>query len=216
MPELERQVSITRVELLELRDEKRLVQEGYELLDEKRILIATEIRQALARHRALTAALGERLSVVRQALAGALARHGLDELQTLPPYACPQARVMLESRNLLGLELISARLETGQCAYREAPINPSPEARTAALEHIAALETIIRLAATRVSLRRLVREYVRTERRARALENVLLPEIHQALGFIEEQLEGLDQEEAIRVRHGRAGMPGEKSTTNAA
>jgi len=216
MPELERQVSVTRVELLELRDEKRLVQEGYELLDEKRILIATEIKQVLARHRTLTAALGERQAVIRQALAGALARHGLDELQSLPPYGCPEARVLLEPRNLLGLQLISARLETGQCGYREAPLNPSPEARTAAVAHIAALETIIRLAAVGVSLRRLVREYVRTERRARALENVLLPEIGQALGFIEEQLEGLDQEEAIRVRHGRSGMPGEQSATSPA
>ena len=32
-----------RVAFLELKDERRLVQEGYELLDEKRVLLATEI-----------------------------------------------------------------------------------------------------------------------------------------------------------------------------
>ena len=32
-----------RQALLELRDERRLVQEGYELLDEKRVMLATEI-----------------------------------------------------------------------------------------------------------------------------------------------------------------------------
>ena len=35
------EVAATRVALLELRDERRLVQEGYDLLDEKRVLLAT-------------------------------------------------------------------------------------------------------------------------------------------------------------------------------
>jgi V/A-type H+-transporting ATPase subunit D len=54
-----------------------------------------------------------------------------------------------------------------------------------------------------VNLRRLVREYVRTERRARAIENILLPEIDSALKFIDEQLEGADQEEIARLRNRR-------------
>ena len=41
-----------------------------------------------------------------------------------------------------------------------------------------------------------------TERRARALENVLLPEIDRSLRSIEEQLDAVDQEEAVRVRSG--------------
>jgi V/A-type H+/Na+-transporting ATPase subunit D len=44
-------------------------------------------------------------------------------------------------------------------------------------------------------------EYIRTERRARALENVVLPEIEGSLRFMDEQLEAMDQEEAIRVRN---------------
>ena len=56
-------------------------------------------------------------------------------------------------------------------------------------------------AACEGNLRRLAREYRRTERRARALENVLLPEIDLSLRYIEEQLDALDQEEAVRVRN---------------
>jgi len=50
-----------------------------------------------------------------------------------------------------------------------------------------------------------MREYVRTERRARAIENVLLPEMERNLKFIGEQLEILDQEEIARVRQGPSG-----------
>ena len=52
---------------------------------------------------------------------------------------------------------------------------------------------------------RLIEEYRRTERRARALENVLLPEIDHSLKFIEEQLDAVDQEEAVRVRNAARG-----------
>jgi vacuolar-type H+-ATPase subunit D/Vma8 len=55
-----------------------------------------------------------------------------------------------------------------------------------------------------LNLRRLLRDYVRTERRARAIENVLLPEIEWSLRFVDEQLELLDQEEIARVRQHRA------------
>ena len=55
------------------------------------------------------------------------------------------------------------------------------------------------------NLRRLIDEYRRTERRARALENVLLPEIDHSLRFIEEQLDAVDQEEAVRVRNAARG-----------
>lgn len=41
---------------------------------------------------------------------------------------------------------------------------------------------------------------MRTERRARALEKVLLPENGKNIRFMEEQLEAVDQDEALRVR----------------
>ena len=63
-------------------------------------------------------------------------------------------------------------------------------------------------AACCVNLRRLAREYVRTERRARAIENILLPEIASALKLVDEQLESMDQEEIARLRHRRAARPG--------
>ncbi len=65
------------------------------------------------------------------------------------------------------------------------------------------LQPAVELAACCVNLRRLVRDYVRTERRARAIENVLMPDIESAIKIIEEQLEGMDQEEIARLRQRR-------------
>jgi V/A-type H+-transporting ATPase subunit D len=46
---------------------------------------------------------------------------------------------------------------------------------------------------------RLAREYRRTERRAKALEKVLLPEVEEAMKFIDEQLDTMEREEVIRT-----------------
>ncbi|HTD29623.1 MAG TPA: hypothetical protein VK660_09565, partial [Xanthomonadaceae bacterium] len=47
MPNPQRQPVATRIAQLELKDEQRLVKEGYELLDEKRIRLVAEIRAQL-------------------------------------------------------------------------------------------------------------------------------------------------------------------------
>jgi V/A-type H+-transporting ATPase subunit D len=46
----------------------------------------------------------------------------------------------------------------------------------------------------------LAREYRRTERRAKALEKVFLPEVEVALKYIDEQLDMMEREETIRTR----------------
>ena len=56
------------------------------------------------------------------------------------------------------------------------------------------------LAASTANLARLAHEYRRTERRVRALENIVLPEIQRDIDIMEEHLELVEQEEVIRVR----------------
>ena len=56
------------------------------------------------------------------------------------------------------------------------------------------------LAAVTGNLYRLMAEYKLTERRARALENIILPELEQDLKEMATHLEEIEQEDAIRVR----------------
>ena len=49
------------------------------------------------------------------------------------------------------------------------------------------------------NLHRLLGEYRKTERRARALENVVIPEMVYKLRDMSSRLEELDQEDVVRV-----------------
>jgi hypothetical protein len=79
------------------------------------------------------------------------------------------------------LEQSETRLQQEEPHAGEAPVNPTPEARACALAYREWLELAIARVPCYLNLRRLAREHVRTERRARAIENVLLPEIEAAL-----------------------------------
>jgi V/A-type H+/Na+-transporting ATPase subunit D len=203
MAEFQRELVITRVALLELKDERRFVKEGYDLLDEKRILLATAIRRQLEELKRLRAAFQQAEQTAVEALKRALRIHGLDELSAYPPLSMADDHLRISRSRLLGLELIQAHWQGVPPAGSPRAVNPTPEARACAMAFRDWLALMGPRAAASVNLRRLVREYVRTERRARAIENVLLPEIESVMKQIEEQLESQDQEEIARLRQRR-------------
>jgi V/A-type H+-transporting ATPase subunit D len=65
---------------------------------------------------------------------------------------------------------------------------------------VKALEKLVALAARSGNLERLYREYRRTARRARALQDVLLPEVEGMVREFEARLEELEQDEASWAR----------------
>jgi V/A-type H+-transporting ATPase subunit D len=203
MPDQQRQPVATRIAQLELKDEQRLVKEGYELLDEKRIRLVAEIRAQLKRLRRWQGDVRKARESAGGALIAALNRHGIDELSGYPSLSANQGELNFARTRLFGLELLEAQWHAGAARLTERPVNPSPEACVCAREYRALLEPLVMTAVCSLNLRRLMREYVRTERRARAIENVLLPEIEWNLKVIDEQLEILDQEEIARVRQRR-------------
>lgn len=205
MPDLGASIIATRVALLELRDERRLVQEGYELLDEKRVMLAAEILRQLREHSARQDELRRHEVAAREAFESAVAAHGFDELTTAPPASLEAALLRNDRRTFLGIPLVEARLEAAPPVPAAGFPWPTPELRACAAAFRQLAVDHAALAALAANLRRLIREYTRTERRARALENVLLPEIDLSLHFVEDQLDAVDQEEAVRVRN--AGRP---------
>jgi V/A-type H+-transporting ATPase subunit D len=205
VPDIGGEVLATRVAFLELRDERRLVQEGYELLDEKRVLLATEILRQLRHYLALQEELRRLEQQARDALESAVDVYGFDDLTVEPKRSLEAALVRASVQTFLGLELVEATLDTQGAAPVPQSLQPLPEARACASAFQQLIATHVHVAACVGNLRRLAAEYTRTERRARALENVVLPEIDLSLRFIEEQLDAVDQEEAIRVRNAAGG-----------
>lgn len=200
MAELARTTTASRSAFLELQDEQRLVNDGYEFLDEKRILLAAELLRQRSAWRDARAAFTERWQEAAKALPAAAADQGLEGLLVHPRYSLDAARLQVGERPYVGQVMLEASIELGATELTRKPLRPSPEVRRCADAFRALLEAAVPLAAITANVERLMQEYRRTERRVRALENVVLPEIRHDLSAMEEHLDLNEQEEVIRVR----------------
>lgn len=192
-------VTPTRSALLELVEEQRAVRDGYQFLDEKRLLLAAEMLRQLRRYEEAMAAFQERAQPALDALRAAVGRHGLDGVQVYPAVPLENIEIRIAHHQLLGVTLLDAnwRSEPGKAPTAE---HPSPEAELARDLFADLVRRAAALAALAGNLERLRLEYRRTERRARALEGVLIPEIDSTIKELETRLEEIEQEETIRIR----------------
>lgn len=190
----------TRSTLLELREERQIMQEGYRFLDEKRLLLAAEILRQLGRYEEHMAQFRALQQQATETLRAAVGRHGLEAL-SLYPSAPPAGPAEPRRYSFLGVPLLESADDADPPLPETVPAeDPSPQARRCAEVFHRLLLRARDLALLSGNLHRLIDDYRRTERRARALEDVLLPETQAAIRDLEERLDDLDQEEAIRVR----------------
>ena len=194
------ETSPTRAVVLELKDEQRAMHEGYVFLDEKCLLLAGEILRELARYAEFDRVFIAAHDAAIAALQAAVARHGLDDLQVYPALLQDTAAMAREARSIMGVRLQDA---AWQPAAEPPPpsVTPSPEAEACRRAFEALLAAAAPLAAVSGNLERLSFEYRRSVRRARALQDVLLPELDDEVYRIETRLEELEQEDAISMRY---------------
>jgi V/A-type H+-transporting ATPase subunit D len=189
----------TRSVVLELKDERRAMHEGYVFLDEKCLLLAGEMLRELERYSELQRAFLKAWEVAIAALQAAVARNGLEGLQVYPPADLSDASVRCVSRSLMGVALQHAELLSAP-SPSPGGIDRSPEAEACRRAFRQLLAQAASLAAVAGNLLRLQQEYRRAVRRARALQDVLLPELDRTVYDIETRLEELEQEDAIWMR----------------
>lgn len=196
------EVTATRSAVLALKEERRAMQEGYVFLDEKCLLLAGAMLHELRRFDDASVALRSLVARSIAALAAAAQRHGLQGLQCYPAPPPDALAVDTQWRSLLGVPLVQASARRDRADAHEA-VYASPEARRCGDAFLALTAQLAAMAAVSGNLERLYREYRKSVRRVRALQDVLLPELERNLYEIETQLDELEQDEALGARWGR-------------
>jgi V/A-type H+-transporting ATPase subunit D len=210
---MNRDLTPTRSAALDLRDERRAMQEGYTFLDEKCLVLAAEMLAEIDRYTEAARGFRAAGTAAAVALAAAISRHGFDAVEVLPPGPAEPGTLSVARRALMGVPLADAGWQpaaahgggggAGERAAAAAEPGSSPEAAAAAAAFAALVARGAVLGALAGNLERLSREYRRTVRRARALSEVLLPELDRTIADIETRLEELEQEDAILLRSTR-------------
>jgi V/A-type H+-transporting ATPase subunit D len=191
----------TRAAVLEMMNEQVVVREAYVFLDEKRLLLASELLRQLRHYRELQQEVGKLQRDARHAMEAAVRCHGLNGLQVYPAASVDGVAFTRHTRNFMGVTLVDTKLEAEDSMGGHPPaVYPSGAAEQCRQLFCDMLRRNAVLAGVTGNLYRLLAEYRVTERRSRALENVILPEIEQSLRDMTAHLEELDLEDAIRVR----------------
>lgn len=193
------ELTATRSVAIALGEERQAMQEGYVFLDEKCVLLAGAMLRELRRFEAAKGGLRVLQSQAAAALAAALGRHGLQGLQCYPAMPAGAVALQVAQRLLLNVPLLDASTRRVAVAT-PAPSHASPEAEHCRMAFLACREQLERMAAMSGNLARLHREYRRSVRRVRALQDVLLPELDSEMNDIEVQLEELERDELLGAR----------------
>ena len=175
------------------------MQEGYVFLDEKCLLLAGAMLRELRRFDEESRRLRALQSQAAAALGAAVKHHGLQGLQCYP--ASPQDAITLHvhQRLLLNVPLLDASARREVVATPE-PAYLSPEAEDCRAAFSTLTQQLMVMAAMSGNLARLYRDYRRSVRRVRALQDVLLPELDGEIDEIETQLEELERDELLGAR----------------
>jgi V/A-type H+-transporting ATPase subunit D len=181
------------------------MREGYAFLDEKCLLLAGEIVVELGRYAAAARDVRDASAEATRALVAAVARHGLEGLQVHPAGDLGGAHLEQRRRSLMGVPLADATFSSPQ-AIHAAAVDASPEARRCRIACMTLVERATALGSTVGNLERLSADYQRSLRRARALDDVLLPDISRTADELETRLEELEREEAMSMSRA-AGTP---------
>lgn len=191
----------TRAAVLALKEERKVVREAYEFLDEKRLLLAGELLRQLEHYERLQGEVTAQASGARERLRAAVKRHGLQGLSVYPARRLEGFRLQTAQQNFMGVILAENQVELppNEPGRHQLACNPSQEAESCRSAFEQLLLQSAALAEVSGNIYRLLLEYRLTERRARALENVILPELEQSLTTLTSRLEEMDFEDVIRA-----------------
>ena len=193
----------SKIELLERRAERELVQEGKTVLEERRDLLAHMMLQQIAALRSLAVRLDEEFALARRDLCNAVLRHGL---AGLAPYVEAETNLpdpdwrIVNRFGTASLECPTTPPTVPQPAPDDTEIDiASVELARARVSFSRLLQSLVEVASIDNNLRRLTEAFRRTQRRVNALEHIVLPELEASIAGMQAAMDETERDGLTRT-----------------
>ncbi len=207
-------ISATRMNLLQRRDQRRVAEQGVDLLKRKRDALVADffkiVRESLAARERLAAACGDAYVM----LAVAKAVEGREALESAALPSAREISIAIDIRNVWGTKIPEVTVTPIRRQMLDRSQNPvATSARTIAsasnFEEV--LESILAVAATEIKLRKIGEEIKKTTRRVNALEQVVIPRLRSEIRFIASVLEQRAREDVFRLKRIKKKLEAKKA-----
>jgi V/A-type H+-transporting ATPase subunit D len=190
----------TRSNLLRLKQELQFAREGYEILDQKREVLAKELVRLANDAETMEAQMAKLLASAYSVLEKAMLMMGRERVEWAALAVYKTVDVQVKYRGVMGisLPLIEASGEPPAMTYSLGNTTATlDEANALFREVLSRLPELSRLV---TSVWRLAVELRKTQRRVNALQYIFIPDYEETIAFIESALEEQEREETFRLK----------------
>ncbi|MHC5034932.1 MAG: V-type ATP synthase subunit D, partial [Planctomycetota bacterium] len=196
----------TRRNYLELRSSLERIQEGYELLEQKRQILILELMAQVAAARRIKDEINETMAAAYDALRRAAVRTGITGLRRQNCGITMDHELTYRSHSVMGVPVPNVECHPAPFGVQFGLTEGRSPTDQVLRRFLEALPLVAELAEVENAVMRLAREIKRTQRRVNALEKTYIPQYKEALKRVEEALAERQREEFIvlrKVKHKR-------------
>ena len=192
------QVFPTKANLMATQKSLELARMGYELMDRKRSILVREMMQLVDEARAVESQIGD---VYKQAYASLrLANITLGRCGNFARSVPVDVSLSARGKSVMGVEIPILELPETQAEPHYGFHRTNSHLDEAYRQFNRAKQLTVRLAETQASIFRLADAVKKTQKRANALSNILIPQFEATVKFITEALDEKEREDFTRLK----------------
>ena len=190
----------TRMELLRLKNRKKLAERGHDLLREKRDSLVMEFFNAISEIKEARENVEHTLAEAFTALTQAKMIMGPIKVLEFTSASGILAELGISTRSMMGVTVpvLSIKQKIPEVPYSLADSSTRLDLMSANFTE--ALKAIIRLAEIESTVKRLAIEIERTKRRVSALESIVIPRLDATARFVKLALEERERGDFFRIK----------------
>jgi V/A-type H+-transporting ATPase subunit D len=179
----------TKSSMLSLKRDLAFIQEGYDLLEQKRQILVLELMSRLERARAVQKEVDAKLAAAHAKLRQAVREAGTAQMTRESLGIVGTHETAIVEQRVMGINLPTVSVTVKPVVPEFSPGMGAAQSDEVMKLFRDALEAVGRLAEIENAVVRLSRELKKTQRRVNALEKVFLPDYRETLKYINDVLE---------------------------
>ncbi len=195
-----RKVLPTKINLIRLRREHRVIKRIRKVLEEKRSALILYVRNMIEEYEALYKSVSKELEEAYKVYERALIQAGYERVAQVAVSHPQSLRVEVGRRIMFAVKVPTIDV-VGESIPRIETVYETPPSLTIAHDMLKkAFEKYLKLVELEYALRRLLEELKNTQRLINAIDNVVLPNLEKAIKQIRLVLEEREREEFLRMK----------------
>ena len=205
----------TKGNLMLAKNSLALAHQGYDLMDKKRNILLQELMSLIDEAKEIQEKIDTTFTKAYACLQRANIEHGISKVQELA-YTVPiEESIRIQTRSIMGTEIPHVKYDAKQndLTYSFSTTHESIDIAREAFREVKDLT--IKLSMVENAAYRLATNIKKTQKRANALKNIVIPGFNDTIRFITEALEEKEREEFTRLKVIKSFQYKKRSRTSA-